>query len=450
MRNLPFTWILILLSISQLRAQQPEWVASLSIDPEYYIGISSCKKSEPDYQGIASKRALSLIGEQIQVNIISSNELYTTEHNFNFNQEFIQSVKTTSNITLQDYELYQAWEDSATYFVYYRLSKKLYRDNLSVAYDVAIDNCQAKTLVAEEYMASGKINEAIGAYLEASRFLEGVIANSFIADKYALVINQWNSIQSQLLKIMFDFWVKPEKDKLQLTRTKIFSNEFSVKTIYYGPDKEINLQDIPVSYDLSGNLNAFEQKTVNSDNHGDAKNTVVNIYNEALTYTIYCRIDFSTYLNRYGEYQILDGPEFNNLTSNCRILIEVIPVIVTINSMELTYSEKNSSQVIKNELGKYLRAQNIAVVENEKKSDYVINLTADTRRGTIYEDVYSAYVDIEYEVYFHSNDSLVVSGNINPVKGVSLNFENAALKAYKNLKDEIKSKLGKVILPYLK
>jgi hypothetical protein len=450
MRNLLVTCILSFLSFTYLNAQQPEWVASLAIDPEYYIGISSCEKSVPDYQSIATKKALSLIAEQIQTTVISSNELYTTEHNFNFNEEFIQSVKTTSNITLQDYELYQAWEDSSTYFIYYRLSKQLYRDNLSVAYDMALDNCSKKIVEAEAYFSLQKIDETISTYLEASKFLEPVISNSFIADKYAMVVNQWNDIQSQLLKLLFDFQVQPVKEKLQLTRGRLLSTEFDVNTLYAGQVGPVKLGDIPVIFDLSGNLTAFEKKIVNSDNEGVANNQIVNIYNESLAYTIYCKIDFAGYLERYGDYQILRSSEFSNLMSNCKILVEVIPVIVVINSSEYTYEEKNSSTVIRNELGNYLRSQNVSVQDNEKRCDYIINLDANTRQGNHYEDVYSAFLDVEYKVFKNSNDSLVVSGNMEPVKGVSLNFESAAARAYKNVKEEVRSKLGKEILRYLK
>jgi len=450
MRNVLLSCIILYLSLTGLKAQQPEWVASLSIDPEYYIGISSCEKSVPDYQHIATKNALSLISEQIQVTVITSNELYTTEHNFNFNQQFTESVKTSSNVTLQDYELYQAWEDEKTYFVYYRLSKKVYRDNLVLTYDNALDNCQVKIADAEAFLLVNKIDEAIRTYLEASKFLEGVISNSFIQEKYSMVVNQWYTIQSRLLKLLFDFQVVPLKEKMQLTKGMILSTEFEVATTYAGVDDPVVLSDIPVIFELSGNFNAFEKRTVTSDNSGIAKNRIINIYNETLTYTIYCRIDFDSYLNRQGEYQVLKSPEFANLISNCKILVEVIPVTVVINSEEYTFSKKNSSAAIKNELGNYFRTQNIAVIENEKKSDYIINLKSDTRNGNFYEDVYSSFLDIEYEVYKNSNDSLVVNGSMSPVKGVSLNYETAAAQAYKNAKDEIKPKLGKVILPYLK
>ena len=65
MRHRLIIFIILLMSMAHLQAQQPEWVASLAIDPEYYIGISSCDKSIPDYQSIAAKRALGLIAEQI-------------------------------------------------------------------------------------------------------------------------------------------------------------------------------------------------------------------------------------------------------------------------------------------------------------------------------------------------------------------------------------------------
>ena len=442
--------VLFLMAFTRTYSQQPGWVASLATDPEYYTGISSCNKSEPDYQSIATKKALGLIAEQIQTTIISSNEMYSSEHNFNFNEEFIQSVKTTSRITLQDYELYQAWEDETFYYVYYRLSKQVYHDNLVLAYDRALDNCMQKTTDAKAFLTSLKIDAAIGAYLEASKFLEPVVSNSFIPEKYAMVMNEWNGIQSQLLKILFDFQVIPVKDKFQTTRGKLLAELFEVKVRYVGKDERISLGDVPVIFDLAGNLNAFESKLKNTDNEGVARNQLVNLYNESLAYTIYCKIDFAGFLNRFGEYQVMQSPEFSNLSSNTKILVEVIPVAVVINSTEFTYGRKNSSSIIKNELSNFLRSRNIAVIENEKKCDYEVNLVADTRRGNIYDDVCSAFLDINFEVILHFDQSVVVSGNLDPVKGLSLNFETAAGQAYKNVKEEIRSGLGKTLLPYLK
>jgi hypothetical protein len=399
---------------------------------------------------MATKRALSLITEQIQVTIISSNESYTSENDFKLSQDFFESVKTISNIKLQDYELYQTWEDSSTYYVYYRLSKQIYRDNLISAYDLALGNCEKKIADAEAYLLSKKIDEAISSYLEASKFLEEQISNTFIHDKYALVVNQWNNIKSRLLNILFDYRIEPAQDKYKLTRNKIFSTDFEISAKYITNESSVVLADIPVAFGLSGNLNAFEGKVVNTDNKGIAGNNVVNIYNETLSYIINCAVDFDRYLNRHGDYLILKDEEFGNLQSNCKILIEVIPVIVRINSVENTFSEKNPSQVIKNELGNYFRTQNISVVEGDAKCDYIVNIKADTRKGNVYEDVCSVFLDIEYSVYDNSNHSQVFNGTVNNIKGVSLNYTAAANQAYVNARGDIKSKLGSVILPYLK
>lgn len=449
-RILPCILVFLLMALTRIYSQQPGWTNSLVIDPEYYTGISSCSKSEPDYQGIAAKKALGLIAEQIQTTIISSNEMYSSEHNFNFNEEFIQSVKTSSSITLQDYEIYQAWENEESYYVYYRLSKQVYHDNLMLAYDRALDHCMQKTTDAETFLTSLKIDAAIGAYLEASKFLEPLVSNSFIPEKYAMVVNEWNGIQSQLLKILFDFRVIPLRDKIQTTRGKLLAELFEVKVRYEGKEDRISLEDIPVVFDLAGNLNAFEFKVKNTDNEGIARNQLVNLYNESLAYTIYCKIDFGGYLGRFGDYQVMQSPEFSNLASNTKILVEVIPVTVAINSSEYTFGRKNSSLIIKNELSTFLRSRNIAVIENEKKCDYLISLVADTRRGNVYDEVCSAFLDINFEVVSRSDDSVVVSGNLDPVKGLSLSFETAAGQAYKNVKEEIRSGLGKTLLPYLK
>jgi hypothetical protein len=450
MKYLILKSLIAFLSISDCFAQQPDWVTSFTVDPEYYIGISSCEKSNPDYQSIATKKALSLITEQIQVNITSSNELYTSENNLKLSQDYFGTVKTYTNIKLKDYELYQNWEDEKNYFVYYRLSKQTFRNNLVYEYDEALRSSEKKIADAEAYFVSGKIDESISSWLEASKFLEELITNTFIHEKYALVVNQWYAIRSQLLKILYNFDIQPVSENYRLSKSKIFSTDFEIDLKFTETDSSIILPNIPVIYELSGNLNAFERKTVNSDYNGIARNRIVNIYNESLNYTISCRIDFINFLNRHGDYQILNGKEFENLLSDCKILIEVIPVIVFIKSDESTFSVLNSSSLLKNELGNYLRSQNISVAENEKNCDYVIEINANTREGNNYEDVYSAFLDVEYALYENSTHSLVYNNNMNSIKGVSLDYNSAANQAYINAKSQIKDKLGRVILPYLK
>ena len=61
-------------------SQTPEWVTITPIDSEYYIGISSHEKGYANYQNVATKKALSIISEQIQINIKSSNELFILEN----------------------------------------------------------------------------------------------------------------------------------------------------------------------------------------------------------------------------------------------------------------------------------------------------------------------------------------------------------------------------------
>jgi hypothetical protein len=450
MKYLILTSLIIILRISYCYPQQPGWVTSFTADPEYYIGISSCEKSNPDYQSIATKKALSLITEQIQVTISSSNELYTSENNFKLNQDYFGTVKTYSNIKLKDYELYQNWEDENIYFVYYRLSKQTFKNNLVFEYDEALGNSEKKIADAEAYLASKKIDESISSWLEASKFLEELITNTFIHEKYALVVNQWYAIQSQVLKILYGFEIQPVSESYRLSKSKIFSTDFEIDSKFIENDTSVMLTNIPVIFELSGNLNAFERKTINSDYNGLARNRIVNIYNESLNYTINCRIDFINFLNRHGDYQILKGKEFENLVADCKILIEVIPLIVCIKSVESTFSEINSSSMIKNELGNYLRSQNISVVDNEKNCDYILEINSNTREGTNYEDVYSSFLDIEYALYESATHSLVYNNNLNSIKGVSLDYNAAANQAYINARSQIKDKLGRVILPYLK
>jgi len=431
-------------------SQIPEWVTITPVVSEYYIGISNSNKNYSNYQNLATKQALSIISEQIQINIKSSNEMFVSENSAGVNQDFFKNVRTSSNVQLQGYELYANWEDEENYYVYYRLSKQKFKENLSIEYDKAINNSNKKISDAQSYLNNYKINEAVAAYLSASKFLEKLLGNSFIQEKHAEIINNWNLIKSDILKISNYIQISPLQTSYVLSKNKVFDTDILVKSFYLTNGDKYDIEQVPVIFELSNNINAFYRKSRNSDFNGFCKNKITNIYNESLNYTITCSVDFSNYLNRFGEYLILEDDMFDKLYSSCNMSIEVIPLTVSIKSNERIFSSPRDFLVIKNEAINYLRRNNILISNDTDNSNYLIEIRADTRKGTYYNGVYSSFLNIEYSVNNNETGVEIYSGFISDIKGVSLNYYSAAEKAYDNVRDELNEKLVRKVLPYLK
>ena len=108
----------------------PTWAQSRPISSTYYIGIGVAQKgSGQDFRGVAKENALSDLASEIKVNVNSNSLLYTLEREYKFEQEFRETIRTSTDLDLEDFELVENWEDENSYWMYYRLNKATYAEN---------------------------------------------------------------------------------------------------------------------------------------------------------------------------------------------------------------------------------------------------------------------------------------------------------------------------------
>lgn len=432
---------LFLFGFTLSKAQSPGWVINTPIDSEYYIGIGSSEKSNPNYLSFAAKRALASISEQIQINIKSNNEIFISEDKSGVDEDFFMTIRTNSNLELQDYEKYKNWEDKDKYFVYYRLSKSKYRENLLISYNLAIENATIKVKEAEANLYKNETSQAIRSYLDATKFLEPFVKNTFIKDKHAEVYNLWQKIKSDLVAVVNSFTLISTEKPIEIKKNQLFEKEFSISTLFKKGKDTYTIGQVPVRFDLSENINAFQKKIILSDQKGIANNKIKSIYNESLDYKINCTIDFENYFTGFGDYEILQQINFQDFASEKVIPIKVIPISVFIISDEQTQAKGNKFSLIKNQLTSELLKNNILVTKIPEKADYRIKIQSDTQNGTEYEGFFSSLLTVKYILQEISTNKTIYSGVVYDVKGVSLNYKSAAQQAYINFNEQIQEKL---------
>jgi len=108
---------------------KPAWVQSRPTSGMFYTGIGVSQKNvNTDFQRTARESALSDLASEIKVNVSSNSLLYTLEREYKFEQEFRETVQVTSDLNLEEFEMVDTWEDTDSYWVYYRLNKQSYAD----------------------------------------------------------------------------------------------------------------------------------------------------------------------------------------------------------------------------------------------------------------------------------------------------------------------------------
>lgn len=109
-----------------LAAQSKLWIKTKPASTDYYIGIGSASVKVQDYQQIAKKNALQDLLGEIKITVNSTSVLQQIDKDKKFKEQYETNIKTTVADEIQNFELADSHEESGQYYVYYRLSKKVY------------------------------------------------------------------------------------------------------------------------------------------------------------------------------------------------------------------------------------------------------------------------------------------------------------------------------------
>ena len=109
---------------------RPSWLKSRPIDHAYYVGISGTSKTnnEFDYASNTKSKALEDLASEIKVKVESNSVLFQLERNDAFRDSYESVIKSKTSQEIEGFELVDAWETETEYWVYYRLSKAIFKE----------------------------------------------------------------------------------------------------------------------------------------------------------------------------------------------------------------------------------------------------------------------------------------------------------------------------------
>lgn len=166
-----------MLTINIYASDKPQWTIQHPNESDYFIGIGhSIVKGNPDYQNQAKNIAYHDIATQIEVNVKAESESKLTEDTGVVKDFSMMRTQTSTDIKIENIELFDSWKDKKEYWVYYRLSKAEYqrirREKIESAlniglgyYEQGIDNYRNGLIVfaiQNLYQAFSAISPYIG------------------------------------------------------------------------------------------------------------------------------------------------------------------------------------------------------------------------------------------------------------------------------------------------
>jgi len=407
---------------------KPSWLKTTPYQDGYYTGIGhSVKDGKNNYIQSAKKSALDDLVSQIKVNVSSTSVLSQLEVDKKLTEQYEQIIQTTAVDEIEEFELVDAWEDPANYWVYYRLSISRYRQ-------IKEEQKRNATILATDYFQKGLVAEknserlqAISFYFQGFRSIEkylGEVIKITIDGKEILLTNElYASIQHILDKI--NIQVSPSEISLN-RRVNQTAQTVMAKANY--KDYRTPVASIPLRA-------AFEKgagdifPTYKTDETGQAKILMTKISSKDVEQTVSVAVDIDA-ISGSGNSPIYSLVARTLNVPRVQVVLKVQRPIVFLTSEERSFGLTKSNDQISNRLKNLLANNGFEFTETKNGADLWFDVKADAEKGSVSGSIFITYLTSVIKVAAVKEDKEIYATTLDRVKGYGLDYDKSSVDAY--------------------
>lgn len=407
---------------------KPAWLKTTPFQDGYYTGIGhSVKSGNNNYIQSAKKSALDDLVQEIRVNISSTSILSQLETNQKLSEQYQQTIQTTAADEIEEFELVDAWEDDANYWVYYRLSiaryKQIKEEQRRTATTLAVDYF-VKARAAEK---AGEQVMAITYYFQSLRSVEKYLGEAItvnVENRDMLLVNEaYSSIQGILDKLA----LKTDPSHIALNRRISQDSPTSTALVTY---KEKNKAAVNVPLHASfekGSGDVFP--TYKTDAAGKAKILMNKIGSRELEQTVAVKVDINSLAGSgLSPLYALLISTFHVPTA--QIALQVQRPIVFITSAEKSFGYDKTNAQITNKLKNLLANSGFEFTSEKNKAELWFDVKADSEKGSITGSIYVTYLTGVIRVATMKDGKEIYATTLDRVKGYGLDYDKSSIDAY--------------------
>lgn len=433
--------LIILTSLLVAQGKKPAWVEKRPTTPGFYhgIGVVPVSGSAQEYMQRAKDAALNDIAQQIVVSIDASQRSKISEQLGELKEEFESAVRTSTKADLEGVEAVDTWTGDNQYWVYYRLDiqeyKRLQAEKLRKATALGLD-FYSKAKAAEK---SGSISDALQYFLQAlssvEKFINETMEVQYGGGKVFLTNEIFSSIQSLLNHIE----LKSKNPKVDAQVGKPLRTPLEVIVTNTAASQPI--ANFPVRFSFirgSGDIVA----TAKSDKNGIAATQIAKVTGTEKLQLIKAEANVAGMLGENAS-PLLTMLAKSFTVPDTRFTLNVVSLTIMFETEEMLLGNRLKLPRIEPLLKNSLAASGFTFVDDPAKANMMVTIKSNGRDGGEYQGLYSVYVDANISVTDLNSGEEVYKTSFNNVKGVSINYEKAGMKAY----DEIAESLQKKVIP---
>jgi hypothetical protein len=430
-----FYIILLLLASCSPKVQTPDpeslkpsWLKTTPYQDGYYTGIGhSIKNGSNNYIQAAKKSALDDLVSEIKVTVSSTSILNQIEVDKKLSEQYEQIIQTTAADEIEEFELVDAWEDPANYWVYYRLSIARYRQ-------IKEEQKRNASILATDYLVKGKQAEknnerlqAISFYFQALRSIEKYLGEPIRVTMEDQEVLLGNEIYASLQTILDKINIHLEPSEILVNRRVNQSAQTVIaKSIYSDLAKPAVALPLRAGFE-KGAGDIFP--TYKTNESGQTKILLNKIGSKDLEQTIEVKVDIDA-LSGSAASPIYTLVVKTLRLPSANVVLKVQRPIVYLTSEEKSFGYSKNNDQITNKLKNLLANNGFEFTESRGTADLWFDVKSDAEKGSITGSIYVTYLTSVIKVLTVKEGKEIYATTLDRVKGYGLDYDKSSVDAY--------------------
>lgn len=418
---------------TELDAGIPSWVKEYPVSESHYIGIGIADRSThpQDYIQVAQQNALQNLSSQVKVSISSQSVFLQMDREYGYEEDYKSNIEVKANEILEGYEMVGTFTQQNEYWVYYRLSKQLYKETRTARIQEAIE--ESKYFLNKAIIYSTPLKEKYIYYIKALDVLEPYLSEPLKTKFDRETVFLGSEIIARFRSYIDDYQIFCQSKKIKA----MIGN--SVDRIKLTVQHEGNrLADIPII--TSSILLELKDLSQSTDTNGVFITSVPKIKSVETVQKIEVGIDFQPWLDEGSDSDFIKKLFKGIKTHQIIVPIYVYTPKIYVQTEEKHFGKDENGSDLRFAVESTLNEMSFTPVGNKNDAQIFLSVKADTRKGIEKkgQKMFTTFLDMSVQAK-DLEDRVIFSKTINKIKGIQLDFKQADNESYQNAIKEIKN-----------
>lgn len=414
----------------------PHWVSSKPTSSVFFhgIGMANIAPNSTAHIETARNNALSDLASEIEVRVSTNSVLYTLEREYKFESEFSETIRTSSDLKLEGFEITDTWEGNGQYWVFYRLNKSDYYAKIAAEKKAVLDNAADFYKSGREAWNKQQVASAFDLQVRALSIMKPYWAesNDYELDGQTILLD--NAILQAIQEMANSIRLSAQPEEVLLNIDNGFEALCTISAIDQVTSEMLG--GIPLVYSFrNANGQVKESKTTASSG---LLNITIN--NPDLGNT-YHELRVSLELEKLFDRRALDRDMLKLIrslkTPDLKVPVNLKRPVFFFESNEQNLNFREQLSLLRDHLSTEMVKRGAEVTSNKSNSDIVVSIQGKTREGGESNGFKIALLDLSVRVSQNKGNKVYFEESENDIRGVSNTSERAGIRAFEKGREKM-------------